>query len=379
MKNATEKPQIEISAFQEIARHKELKNVDGKFCFYYDESNNIRKLYLDETRPNILNVPMLQSFVIAGIMLDDQNTPNIKALRNNLRLQATTNEIKLKHLVKGDFLNLISQHKIEVFLNWMADNNAYVHYSHIDPLYWSIVDIIESISSKLDNPLYYQMDRLLKNALYQIIKHDPQTFLGTLEHFNYPSIELTEISNFTTWLLSFIDANISIVDHVSGQILKSFITEALRLNELPFIMNNDAHVLIDGFYIFYLERICTFKNSSHYIDSEAVVEEKLESLDLLDSGKTLKNYQFIDSKTEPMIQVSDILAGILGKYFTFIAQTPAKELLLIKNDLTKIQQDNLSKLKKLIDKSDKFSQGLFHTIACDNDIAKHNFFLHSSN
>lgn len=48
---------------QMLIQHNHLHNTDGVYTFYYDESNNIRRLYLTESGLNV----QPGNFVLAGI------------------------------------------------------------------------------------------------------------------------------------------------------------------------------------------------------------------------------------------------------------------------------------------------------------------------
>ena len=67
MKNEDEKKErkkkLEELRSAEIAMHG-LRNVDEEYSFYYDETNNIRKLHI---RDGNLNVVDLKDFVLGGV------------------------------------------------------------------------------------------------------------------------------------------------------------------------------------------------------------------------------------------------------------------------------------------------------------------------
>ncbi len=120
-----------------------LTNADCIYTFYYDETNNIRKLHVGAQG---LNVGSLNVFVLGGIV--HEGSPHffdIEALRNAIRIQTTAAEIKLKHVANGDFLDLLRSAKLTSFLRWITNGGLMIHYQEVDPLYWSVVDIIDSI------------------------------------------------------------------------------------------------------------------------------------------------------------------------------------------------------------------------------------------
>ena len=61
-----------------------------------------------------------------------------------------------------------------------------------------------------------------------------------------------------------------------------------------------------------------FKNSKIVFDEELEIQEKVESSRIIVDGVVLKNYSFINSKNNVMIQLSDVFTGILARYFRFI-------------------------------------------------------------
>jgi hypothetical protein len=69
---------------------------DEKLTFYYDESNNIRKLHLT---PKGLNIGKSCNFVLAGIVHEgESHSADFELLNKSLCLQKSVKEIKLKHM-----------------------------------------------------------------------------------------------------------------------------------------------------------------------------------------------------------------------------------------------------------------------------------------
>ena len=79
-------------------------SIDNSYVFFYDETNNIRKLYiLDDKTFN--SEPIV--FVLGGIVYKN-NRVNFDELKNLLKIQKSNNDIKLKHIAKGEFPEIIS-------------------------------------------------------------------------------------------------------------------------------------------------------------------------------------------------------------------------------------------------------------------------------
>jgi hypothetical protein len=145
-----------------------LSKADNSYTFYHDETNNIRKLHVAAQG---LNVAELKVFVLGGVV--HEGTPrllDIEPLRAVMRIQKTAPEIKLEHVAKGDFLVLLRSAKLTTFLRWITDGGLMIHYHDLDPLYWSIVDIIDSILSELSDPALIQYHALLKSDLAAVLR-----------------------------------------------------------------------------------------------------------------------------------------------------------------------------------------------------------------
>lgn len=178
---------IDVNAIRrfDIALHG-LTEADAVYTIYYDETNNIRRLH---TRADGLNVSEPKCFVIAGIA---HNGPprqfSVGDLRQRCRIQKTAKEIKLEYIAKGDFLKVLSSQKLEAFLRWVVEMEFYVHYSVMDPLYWSIVDIIDSILTEYGRPELLPAHAQLKNDLYTIMRADQADTLDLFRRYSYPDV-----------------------------------------------------------------------------------------------------------------------------------------------------------------------------------------------
>ena len=73
---------------------------DKTYTFYYDETNNIKKLHL---KKGDFNYAFSSNFVLGGLAYKGA-APDISDIFSGLQLQASVNEVKLKHIAKGDFL-----------------------------------------------------------------------------------------------------------------------------------------------------------------------------------------------------------------------------------------------------------------------------------
>lgn len=149
-----------------LIQHNHLQNTDDVYTFYYDESNNIRRLYLTESG---LNVQRVDNFVLAGILHKGLNCrADFDALFESLNLQKTVIEIKLKHIAKGSFLDILNSDKLNAILKWLNEKQFFIHYFNLNIIYWSIVDILDSIIGELSHPFFIMNHIQIKSDFYEL-------------------------------------------------------------------------------------------------------------------------------------------------------------------------------------------------------------------
>lgn len=326
-----------------------MHNVDGAYCFYYDETNNVRKLHLT---PDGMNIRRPDCFVLGGIVHDGAPRPiDLPELRTQLRLQPSVKEIKLKHLGSGDFLDLLGSEKIALFLEWLTAQRFLVHYQVTDLLYWSIVDIVDSILTKLDAPQLRAVHLPLKDSLYTILRDDVDGTAELLGRYSYPDVGRERRGAFVAELLDLVEHREHLLEHFPFYMLKGLLQHARTLDSLPYLEDETPNILIDGFGTFFSNRLSMFKNAQHVLDDERHIEAYLEGLQLCDGDQTLRHYRFANSQSEAGIQLSDPVAGLLGKLFTYLNRTPLDEIEEDVRGLSDRQQRSLKVLARLLDRS----------------------------
>ena len=99
---------------------------------------------------------------------------------------------------------------------------------------------------------------------------------------------------------------------------------------LTCLTDNEEDMLISGFHDFYMRPVALFKNAVYIFDREIQVEKKLSEKTCKDGGREV-SFRFADSKSEPGIQIADVVTGFLGKYQCFVEDHPLPELMRRKN------------------------------------------------
>ncbi|MEP1383060.1 MAG: DUF3800 domain-containing protein [Paraglaciecola sp.] len=357
-----------------LITHNRLQNTDDVYTFYYDETNNIRKLYLTDLG---LNVEQDDNFVLAGILHKGiQNDADFSALFDTLNLQKTVKELKFKHIAKGPFLDILKSKKLCTVLCWLSKNGFYIHYFNLNLLYWSVVDMVDSIIGELNNPFYIMNHMQIKSDFYELANSNRSVFLRNLKDFNYPNVRGDRCDDFCLWLIAFVNNQGVILPDLNKNILNGLVKESLSIDELPFISGFREGELISEFMVFYLRNLYLYKNSKHVFDEEHQIEDNLKDFPLTENSVPLNNYEFVRSHDYKAIQISDVVAGLFGKYFTYLKNVSDEQLIMDKAELTSQQLETLGALKKIIDVSDELSRGFFNVVSSSGEQRKNNSFLH---
>ena len=138
----------------EIELH-QLEGMDNPYIFYYDESNNHRKINLNINKENFLNI-LNKNFALGGIVKKQKLSLKIKVnkLVQSLNFQPNQKEIKSKNFFNSknkDFLQCMNSKRLELLLEWLDKNELYIHYIVENNLYWGIIDIIESLNININS------------------------------------------------------------------------------------------------------------------------------------------------------------------------------------------------------------------------------------
>jgi hypothetical protein len=340
-----------------------LENVDRAYRFHYDETNNVRKLHV---RHGALNVEAVEPFVLGGIVEAAPGpTLDIADLRDALRLQANVSDIKLRHLASGGFLQLLDSKRVAAFLEWITERGLLVHFQVVDLLYWTIVDIVDSILAQADEAPFFQFHLAYKDSLLSLLRADQSATIALFARFEYPNVGERH-REFLDEILDMLEQDESL-EHFPRYMLKGILQLGRNADRLPFLADETPNLLVNGFGPFALERLCLFKQSEHILDEEPVIRAYLEAHPLTEGGRPFLNHRFANSASQPGIQVADIVAGLLGKAFSYIGRTELKELDADLLGMSPGQRASLARLSALLDRSTDQCSGFAHFLIPPGD------------
>lgn len=329
---------------------------DIELTFYYDETNNIKKLHL---KKGDFNVDYSANFVLGGFAFTGDK-PNLDDIFNGLMLQPNIKDVKLKHITTGDFVECLASKKLTTFLNNLSEKPVYLHLSTLNLLYFSLADIVDSVQFPEHLVLYI---RGFKAALYEACKANIETVVPILVKYSYPNVSHEGLSDFVEELMTSI-ANCKSDEKIgpSLEILHQLLQIGATHDNLPLITNSEDHMLIDGLLELYARPIYMFINSHHIFDNEGEIKDQIRKHPLLNTAVAFSNYEFQDSKDETSIQICDILVGLLGKFFKFL-NINSMEIIAEKiNAMSQTQIDNLDLILRMFETSFSVNEALIHLV-----------------
>lgn len=333
-----------------------IKPFNEEMTFYYDESGNCRKFYLTD---NGFNDPeaIKGDFVLAGIAHNGKSYEiDLVSLHEALEYKEGQKELKFKHLYhnSADFVSFMGSKRVTEFLEWLDKSGLYIHYSALNNLFYSLVDIVDSLWETHPMCIMYFWD--IKNALYDFTIEHQDEVIDILIRHTYPDVKDTV--SFCYELCDLISKYNDDSIYNPGFFLELFrqmLKAAGKMGKLPFIQDNEPNMLIKEYYLFYLERCEIFSKSLHIFDEEKAVEKKLSNIQLYEHGKILHHYKFVKSHENIFVQISDMIAGLLRRLFIFLDEKSIGEIKSLAEKLNENQINNFNILWRLISRSDEKS------------------------
>ena len=345
-----------------------LRDVERPSTFYYDETNNVRKLKLNARGFNAKEVKV---FVLGGIVHEgDPRDLDLPGLRSAMRIQQNVKELKFHHVAKGTFPEILRSKSLRTFLTWLNEAKLIIHYHETDPVYWSIVDIVDSILHGVGDPSLYRAHEIIKSDLTQSLRAEISATTDLFHRLNYPEIDPSRKTEFLTGLLDIVHRNTRGLDALNVELLKRILIRGVMLDSLAFLEGNTPQLLIDSFATFYAARIAMFSRSTHILDAEGTIQKHIAGMQLKKDGLPATHFRFTDSGMEPGIQISDIVVGQLAKMHTFLTQNSLEEVLAFRRGASGTSLENLKLIRDCISKSDAENPAFLHHVAALADREK---------
>ena len=323
-------------------------NNQTKYVFYYDESNNCRKFWVDDSKQQF-NTDHTADFVLAGLVKKEGDTVDVslETFRKPLKLQGNVEEIKFKKLyAKGDFLQCVKEKRLFETLSWIDKSPFYIHYTNVNNLFYTLVEIFDSIV-KPNEISDFEYDYFkMKSVFYYMFKGKADELQVLMFKYKYPNIQREDVEAFCNELLFLLGSRREMKEE--EKFLAGMLARASTSNELVFLHDNDDYIMQENYAEFYADPIRKYQKSTHIFDEETTVQAD--------------NFKFVKSETDIFVQLSDVVAGILGKLFKYINSTSVNQRRKDIQSLSKIQVDNILLIDKLRMEADRENPGFLCSI-----------------
>lgn len=343
------------------------KENDKKYNFYYDETNNYRKIRISDKGFND-NKVLTDNYTLGGICIENEKEVDDTILLKELNLQKNQ-ELKSKTFFRGinEFEECICHKKLSLILDWILDN-GYIHYSDIDGFYYTVIDIVDSIcDTDIGTKLPWDLIQAFKSELYNLLRENFMIFWNLCINTNYPNISSENVELFCNTIINIIEQVDEIEDRwFTLETFRQLVKAKRNSKELIFLKDNLEKTIVESFHYLRQQRCMIFKNSYHIFDEEQEDKEKMkEESMILEDGKILSNFEFKNSKDEIRIQISDIIVYLISRYLKFLTYKSAEEIENIINNMKNEGKENLKKLIQLIDKSNDENPFFIETVTAE--------------
>lgn len=349
-------------------------NNQTKYVFYYDESNNCRKFWVDDSKQQF-NTDYTADFVLAGLVKKEEDTVDVslETFRKPLKLQGNVDEIKFKKLyAKGDFLQCVKEKRLFETLSWIDKSPFYIHYTNVNNLFYTLVEIFDSIV-KPDEISEFGYDYFkMKSVFYYMFKGKADELQILMFKYKYPNIQREDVEAFCNELLFLLGSRREMKEE--EKFLAGMLARASKRDELVFLHDNDDYIMQENYAEFYADPIRKYQKSTHIFDEETTVQDIVKKQIALGENMA-DNFKFVKSETDIFVQLSDVVAGILGKLFKYINSTSVNQRRKDVEGLSKLQVDNILLIGKLRMEADRENPGFLCSIAPLDEVGILNRFF----
>lgn len=334
---------------------------------YYDETENCRSIVYKNGA--IADARMVERvFILGGIAILSEGAENELSARVE-PLVPRNGEMKAKTVLGGsnDFARVLRRKETTLFLKALDQLGIAVHYHSQDNLYYAIVDIVDSMIAVSGHERMLAFQRKLKNALYLNARIDPVGFLENLAAFGYPNVPSRGVRPFCKIiedsLLDFLESrseSLSVEDSFFVETLRQMARTSSRSESLALLKDNPSDTLVEGFSGHYQQVCLFFPEAFHCFDVETHV-----SMDIVDGD----NYEFVNSKSNLFIQLSDVWVGLLSRCFRFLDKwaDDRNPDVFAHNP---IALENLKTIRRLINRSADLHPALVSSLEADCVLGK---------
>lgn len=226
-------------------------------------------------------------------------------------------------------------------------------------LFYALVEIFDSIV-KPDEISEFGYDYFkMKSVFYYMFKGKADALQILMFKYKYPNIQREDVEAFCNDLLFLLGSRREMKEE--EKFLAGMLARAAESDELVFLHDNDDYVMQDNYAEFYADPIRKYQKSRHIFDEEKKVQD-IVKMQIAMGENMADNFKFVKSETDIFVQLSDVVAGILGKLFKYINSTSVNQRRRDVEGLSKLQIENILLIDKLRMEADRENPGFLCSI-----------------
>lgn len=333
---------------------------------YFDETNNIKKGIISD----IDNVEDLENtyFVLGGIGTNAKL--DFDELLNFIGGKQKPTDAKFKYFScgKSSFLDAIKQPRLSKLFQYLFEHRIIIHFDVLHYLHFALTDILDSLITENDanQQAAFYFYKQLQSDMTEVLFVDYDRLHNLLCNYEFPNIPKEKANDFVNELFNMYEDNLWVFDnenpdYFTKELLRQIIKAKRDKKTLYFLEGNKPFVISEKMSFFYISRMANFK-CKKYFDEEGDIIRDVEEMD--SNYKEKLNVEFISSKDNREIQVSDAISGFVGRLYNFLSHNSEQQIYSFANSLNidSIEFATLKWFFKLMTISDKETNIYFEKV-----------------
>lgn len=256
---------------------------------------------------------------------------------------------------------------------WINKKNLLIHYTHVNNYYYALVEIIDSIMSPTEIEDMGFDYFSIKNTFYDMLYGKEDLVQGIMFKYEFPNIKREKIVEFISELMALFPLRYK--QTIEQKFITGMLEWAKQKDELAFLNDNTDYVMQENYLEIYFDHPRKYYNSFHTFDKETRIWLKEDKSVESYLGVQLNNMEYVDSKSDVLVQVSDVIAGIWAKLMIYINNKDNNSIRKDVENLTKIQIENINMLGELRRKSCSYNRGFLMSVTAMSVVKRIDFLF----
>lgn len=227
-------------------------------------------------------------------------------------------------------------------------------------MHFALIDILDSLIEETDVNRNVALSRYkeLQSDMTEVLYNDYDSLHKILVNYEFPNVPKEQANNFIRDILNLYSANLdhydmNSPDNFTKELLRQIIKAKKEQTNLIFLEDNEPLVISDLPVQNYLMRMYNFKDEKIF-DNESLIESEIRKMD--EQYEQKLNAKFCDSKDYREIQISDAIAGFVGRLYNFLSKTNEENIKVFVESLD-CESENYKTLKTFFELMDTSNGG----------------------